>query len=126
MSGGIVWVPNNPVMRAEGVPDSYEDAMAHFEAVVGDVGPASSFARRDAFLSAGPEMIGFLQARGLRFTYCRGYSDYYSNAKGGNDLGRGLGAPGRVPGQHLFHDAHQGGRQLWPQPAQRLRLVRCQ
>ena len=39
MSGGIVWVPNNPVMRADGVPDSYEDAMAHFEAVVGDVGP---------------------------------------------------------------------------------------
>ncbi|HSZ38293.1 MAG TPA: FAD-binding protein, partial [Acidimicrobiales bacterium] len=28
MSGGIVWVPNNPVMHAAGVPDSYEDAMA--------------------------------------------------------------------------------------------------
>ena len=37
--GACVWVPNNPVMRAAGVPDSYEDAMAHFEAVVGDVGP---------------------------------------------------------------------------------------
>ena len=43
MSGGIVWIPDNPVMRANGVPDSYEDAMAHFDAVVGDVGPASSF-----------------------------------------------------------------------------------
>ena len=61
MSGGIVWVPNNPVMLAEGVPDSYEDALAHFEAVVGDVGPASSLERRHAFLSAGPEMISFLQ-----------------------------------------------------------------
>jgi 3-oxosteroid 1-dehydrogenase len=90
MSGGIVWVPNNPVMRAEGVPDSFEDAMAHFEAVVGDVGPASSFARREAFLTAGPDMVRFLQARGLRFRYCRGYSDYYSNAKGGSDLGRGI------------------------------------
>ena len=40
MSGGVVWVPNNPVMRADGVADSYDDAMAHFEAVVGDVGPA--------------------------------------------------------------------------------------
>ena len=38
MSGGIVWIPNNPLMQAEGVPDSYEDAMAHFETVVGDVG----------------------------------------------------------------------------------------
>ena len=42
MSGGIFWIPNNPLMRAEGVPDSYEDAMAHFETVVGDVGPCSS------------------------------------------------------------------------------------
>src|SRR5208282_6408530 len=55
MSGGIAWVPNNPVMRADGVFDSYEDAMVHFEAVVGDVGPASSFERRHAFLTAGPE-----------------------------------------------------------------------
>ena len=54
MSGGILWVPNNPVMRADGVKDSYEDAMAHFEAVVGDVGPASSTERRHAFLTAGP------------------------------------------------------------------------
>ena len=90
MSGGIVWVPDNPVMRAEGVPDSYDDAMAHFEAVVGDVGPASSFERRHAFLTAGPEMVSFLQHRGVRFVYCRGYSDYYSSAKGGHDLGRGI------------------------------------
>ena len=90
MSGGVVWVPNNPVMRAEGVPDSYEDAMVHFDAVVGDVGPASSVERRHAFLTAGPEMIAFLQRLGVRFAYCRGYSDYYSNAKGGHDLGRAV------------------------------------
>ena len=90
MSGGIAWVPNNPVMRAAGVADSYEDAMAHFEAVVGDVGPASSFERRHAFLTAGPEMVTFLQRRGVRFVHCPGYSDYYSNAKGGSDVGRGI------------------------------------
>ena len=90
MSGGIVWVPNNPVMRARGVSDSYEDAMAHFEAVVGDVGPASSFERRHAFLTAGPEMVTFLQQRGVCFAYCPGYSDYYSSAKGGHDNGRGI------------------------------------
>ena len=90
MSGGIVWVPDNPLMRAEGVPDSYEDAMVHFETVVGDVGPASTFERRHAFLTAGPEMVSFLQRHGLRFSYCRGYSDYYSSAKGGHELGRGI------------------------------------
>jgi 3-oxosteroid 1-dehydrogenase len=90
MSGGIAWVPNNPVMRALGVPDSYEDAMAHFEAVVGDVGPCSSFERRHAFVTAGPEMVELLERLGVQFVYCPGYSDYYSNAKGGHDLGRGI------------------------------------
>src|SRR5580704_6026011 len=90
MSGGIMWVPNNPVMRAAGVPDSYDDAMVHFEVVVGDVGPASSFERRHAFLTAGPEMVTFLQRCGLQFVYCPGYSDYYSSMKGGHDLGRGI------------------------------------
>jgi 3-oxosteroid 1-dehydrogenase len=90
MSGGIAWIPNNPVMRAAGVPDSYEDAMAHFDAVVGDVGPASTFERRHAFLTAGPEMVTFLQRHGVRFVHCPGYSDYYSNAKGGHDVGRGI------------------------------------
>ena len=104
MSGGIAWVPNNPVMEAAGVPDSYEDAMAHFEAVVGDVGPCSSFERRHAFLTAGPEMVTFLQDRGVRFVYCPGYSDYYSNAKGGHDNGRGIEPvpfDGRVLGEWL-------------------------
>jgi 3-oxosteroid 1-dehydrogenase len=104
MSGGILWVPNNPVMRAAGVPDSYDDAMVHFEVVVGDVGPASSFERRHAFLTAGPEMVTFLQRCGLQFVYCRGYSDYYSNAKGGHDLGRGIEPvpfDGRVLGDWL-------------------------
>src|SRR6185436_9757299 len=90
MSGGIVWVPDNPVMRAAGVADSYEDAMAHFEEVVGDVGPASSFERRHAFLTQGPEIVSFLQDRGVRFVHCPGYSDYYSKAKGGSDIGRGI------------------------------------
>jgi 3-oxosteroid 1-dehydrogenase len=90
MSGGIFWVPNNPLMRAEGVADSYEDAMAHFETVVGDVGPCSSPERRHAFLTAGPEMTTFLQGLGVGLVTCPGYSDYYSNLKGGSDVGRGI------------------------------------
>jgi len=90
MSGGIMWVPDNPVMRAAGVQDSYADAMTHFEAVVGDVGPASSTERRHAFLTEGADMVAFLQDRGVRFVYCPGYSDYYSDAPGGHDTGRGI------------------------------------
>lgn len=104
MSGGIAWVPDNPVMRADGIADSYEDAMAHFEAVVGDVGPASSFERRHAFLTRGPEMVTFLQQIGVRLVSCPGYSDYYSNLKGGHDVGRGIEPvpfDGRVLGEWL-------------------------
>jgi 3-oxosteroid 1-dehydrogenase len=90
MSGGIVWIPNNPLMQAEGVPDSYEDAMAHFETVVGDVGRCSSFERRHAYLTAGPEMITFLQRLGVRLVTCPGYSDYYSSLTGGHEVGRGV------------------------------------
>ncbi len=90
MSGGIFWIPNNPLLKAEGVADSYEDAMAHFEAVVGDVGPCSSHERRHAFLTEGVAMTTFLQGQGVRLLTCPGYSDYYSNLKGGSDIGRGL------------------------------------
>jgi len=90
MSGGVVWVPDNPLMRRDGIDDSYEDAMAHFEAVVGDVGPASSLERREAFLTEGYAMIEFLERCGVRFVRCPGYSDYYANLEGGCDIGRAV------------------------------------
>jgi 3-oxosteroid 1-dehydrogenase len=90
MSGGVVWIPNNPLMQRGGIADSYEDGMTHFESVVGDVGPASSKERRDAFLTAGPQMVEFLEHCGVRFERCDGYSDYYSNLPGGKDIGRAI------------------------------------
>lgn len=90
MSGGVVWIPDHPLLRADGVADSYDDAMAHFEAVVGDVGPCSSRERRHAFLTSGPEMVEFLQREGVRFERCAGYSDYYSDEKGGLATGRSI------------------------------------
>jgi 3-oxosteroid 1-dehydrogenase len=90
MSGGMVWLPNNPLMVAEGVPDSHEDGLAYFDDVVGDIGEASSRARREMFLTAGYEMIDFLTRKGLRLVRCPGYSDYYPNRKGGNAAGRSV------------------------------------
>src|SRR5437868_15198918 len=72
MSGGISWIPNNPLLKAAGVTDSYEDAMAHFETVVGDVGACSSEARRHAFLTEGVAMTTFLQQQGVRLVTCPG------------------------------------------------------
>jgi 3-oxosteroid 1-dehydrogenase len=90
MSGGMVWLPNNPLMRADGIADSYEDGMAYFADVIGDIGAASSPARRAMFLTAGSEMIAFLLRKGVRLVRCPGWSDYYPNHKGGNAAGRAV------------------------------------
>lgn len=90
LSGGMLWLPNNPLMEADGIADSHEAGLAYFDDVIGDVGPASSPARREAFLTAGSEMIGFLQRLGVRLVRCPGWSDYYPNNKGGNAAGRSV------------------------------------
>lgn len=90
MSGGMVWVPANPLMLADGIDDSYAEGMAYFDEVVGDAGPGSSRARRHAYLTDGPRMISFLQDAGVRFTRCAGYPDYYDNRPGGNAEGRSV------------------------------------
>ncbi|OCB21702.1 FAD-binding protein [Mycobacterium intracellulare] len=90
LSGGIVWLPNNPLMRAEGIADSHEDGLAYLADVVGDIGAASSPERRETFLRAGHEMINFLTRKGVRLIRCAGWSDYYPNHKGGNASGRAV------------------------------------
>jgi 3-oxosteroid 1-dehydrogenase len=90
LSGGMIWLPNNPLMRTEGIADSHEDGLAYFDDVVGDIGAASSPARREMFLTAGFEMVNFLLRNGVRFVRCPGWSDYYPNHKGGNEAGRAV------------------------------------
>ncbi|MEU7811645.1 FAD-binding protein [Pseudonocardia sp. NPDC049154] len=90
MSGGVLWLPDNPVSRAAGVPDSREDALAYFAAVVGDEGPATSKARTEAFLDTVEPMTRFLQEAGVPWRHCEGYSDYYDDRPGGKARGRSL------------------------------------
>ncbi|OSC25372.1 3-ketosteroid-delta-1-dehydrogenase [Mycobacterium vulneris] len=90
LSGGIVWLPNNPLMRADGIADSHEDGLAYLADVVGDIGAPSSPERREMFLTAGFEMVNFLTRKGVRLIRCAGWSDYYPNHKGGNASGRAV------------------------------------
>ncbi len=110
MSGGVIWVPNNPLMRAEGVADSHAEGLAYLQDVVGDVGPASSLERREMFLTAGSDMISFLQRKGVHLVRCPGYSDYYSNNTGGNAEGRAI-EPTPFDARQLgeWHDKIQPG-----------------
>ncbi|OMC55598.1 3-ketosteroid-delta-1-dehydrogenase [Mycobacterium sp. IS-836] len=108
LSGGIVWMPNNPLMRADGIADSHEAGLAYLADVVGDIGAASSPARREVFLTAGFEMINFLVRRGVRLIRCAGWSDYYPNHKGGNESGRAVeGVPFDAAELGSWHDKVQ-------------------
>ncbi|GLZ28606.1 3-ketosteroid-delta-1-dehydrogenase [Lentzea sp. NBRC 105346] len=86
-SGGGIWIPNNAVLRAAGVPDSPEQAATYLEHLAGDV-PAEL---REAFLRTGPAMLEFVRAHTpLDFRWVRDYADYYPEAPGGLRQGRSV------------------------------------
>jgi 3-oxosteroid 1-dehydrogenase len=89
-SGGGAWIPNNPLQASANVEDSYEEALTYLEEVIGDAGPATSLARKHAFLQEGPRMVEFLQQLGMRFRLTAGYPDYYPERPGGSTGGRAI------------------------------------
>lgn len=89
-SGGVWWIPNNPVMKRHGVEDSYEKARQYMDSAVTYHGPGTSPMRREAFLRTGPEMVSFLERLGMAFEYADGWSDYYDDLPGGEPRGRSL------------------------------------
>jgi 3-oxosteroid 1-dehydrogenase len=104
-SGGNVWVPDNHVLHAAGVPDSAALAEAYLEHVTAGYGGAVEAARRRAVLRSGPPMLAFVEAHTpLRFAWVPGYSDYYPEAPGGLACGRTVEPrplDGRVLGPEL-------------------------
>ncbi|GIJ45176.1 3-oxosteroid 1-dehydrogenase [Virgisporangium aliadipatigenens] len=89
ISGGGLWMPGNPLARQEGFEDSAEDALLYMRTVIGDVGPASSVERRQAFLDAVPEVYGLLERLGARWVRAADYPDYYPDRPGAR-IGRTL------------------------------------
>jgi 3-oxosteroid 1-dehydrogenase len=88
-SGGGLWMPANPLMRALGLDDSADQALAYMDAVIGDAGPASSPERRRAFVETVPELFAFLQRLGVRWSADKDYPDYYPDQAGAR-TGRGI------------------------------------
>ena len=88
LSGGGIWIPNNPLMLRAGVHDSYEDAKEYFNLCIGEAGPASSPERREAFLCEGPKMVEWLENLGSHLRYSKDYPDYYPERPGGKATGR--------------------------------------
>jgi 3-oxosteroid 1-dehydrogenase len=117
MSGGVIWLPNNPLMVADGVADSVERGLEYFESVVGPSTPASSVARRRTYMEEGSALIELLQEEGVRFVRDEGYSDYYSGVRGyrgGSARGRAIecgyiDAHELGPWEHRLRGAFTGG-----------------
>ena len=88
LSGGYLWVPNNPVSIEAGVKDSKDAALAYMKHESGNHYDA---ARVDAFLDAGPEMVAFMHAyTQVRFEAAPAFSDYHPDAPGGTPGGRSI------------------------------------
>jgi len=85
LSGGIVWVPNNPQMQAAGLEDSRGDALAYLSAL------SHGYIQSDlaaALVDGGPEMLTFLEERtAMRFRMVPGYPDYHPEHAGGKPKG---------------------------------------
>ena len=88
LSGGYLWVPNNPINAAAGVVDSKEAAFNYIRHEAGNQFDAE---RVEAFLDAGPKMIAFMeQNTHVCFEASPAFSDYHPDAPGGTAGGRSI------------------------------------
>ncbi|TVR26738.1 MAG: FAD-binding protein, partial [Nitriliruptor sp.] len=89
MSGGGMWLPANPLMTRDGAGDSREEALTYLEATVGDAGPATSSARKEAFVDTVGAFVSLAERLGVRFARAADYPDYYPELPGGK-IGRAI------------------------------------
>ena len=89
-SGGVMWIPDNPFMKRDGVEDSFEKASTYLDAVAGGQtdAPGASRERRRTYVTEAPAMVGFLRSQGVRLTRVKEWPDYYDERPGGSALGR--------------------------------------
>ncbi|MFV8049128.1 3-oxosteroid 1-dehydrogenase [Mycobacterium sp. 48b] len=87
-SGGGVWIPNNEILKRDGVKDTADAARTYLHKIIGDVVPAEKI---DTYLERSPEMLSFvLKNSPLKLCWVPGYSDYYPETPGGKPTGRSV------------------------------------
>jgi 3-oxosteroid 1-dehydrogenase len=102
-AGGVMWIPNNPFMRRDGIEDSSDKALTYLDAVIGDArdAPGATPVRRRSYVTEAPRMIEFLVGQGVKLTRASYWPDYYDELPGGS-------VPGRTVVAELF-DANELG-----------------
>ena len=88
MSGGGLWLPNNPLMKREGAADSREEAFQYMLKTIGEPGPASSQERIEAYIDSIEDFVITAERRGMEFMRDPDYPDYYPRASGRKDRPR--------------------------------------
>ncbi|WP_250300128.1 FAD-binding protein [Streptomyces sp. NBC_01267] len=90
ISGGGIWIPNNPTLRRKGVVDDRESILRYLGALTEGEVPQ---ARLDAYVDQGAPLMDLLdRSPHLRFFWVKGYSDYHPEKSGGRPLGRTIEA----------------------------------
>jgi succinate dehydrogenase/fumarate reductase flavoprotein subunit len=88
VSGGVIWVPCNPQMRAAGLEDSREEAIGYMLRCADGRGTR---AESERYIDASLDMIGFVEsASDVRFASLVDYPDYHPEFPGGKKGGRPL------------------------------------
>ena len=89
-SGGVMWIPNNPFMARDGVPDSPEAAITYMDRVIGDGPdlPGTSPEKRRAYVREAPLMLDFLIRHGIPFDRVPYWPDYFDEVEGSSIPGR--------------------------------------
>ncbi|MDP9181527.1 MAG: FAD-binding protein, partial [Actinomycetota bacterium] len=90
LSGGAIWVPNNPTLRRLGHDDSRESVLRYLELLTGGTVDPD---RLEAYVDHGPQAMGLLErSKWVRFTWMKDYPDYHPELEGGRPRGRSIEA----------------------------------
>ncbi len=88
LSGGVLWIPGNPVNARQGVVESEGAARTYLQDQAGDFFDG---ARVDAFLKHGPKMVDYFEANSsVRFVQNAAFPDYHPSAPGAVAGGRSI------------------------------------
>ncbi|KAH8752221.1 FAD binding domain-containing protein [Diaporthe sp. PMI_573] len=89
-SGGGVWVPCNHLQPQHGIYDSPQDAATYIDSIVKETTPASTPARRAAYLEHSPKMAKFLDDQGFKWNLDLPYPDYHALEPGASLTSRSI------------------------------------
>ena len=89
-AGGVMWVPDNRFMQADGVDDSLENAERYLESTVGlhSDAPGTSPEKRRTYIRESAKMVDFLCGQGIQLRRGPYWPDYYNDRPGGIEGGR--------------------------------------